>query len=69
MGSVGLSELLVVAVMGLLYGTVVVVPATMVCRKAGFSPWLGLLTIVPIANIVLLWYLAVARWPNQPERV
>ena len=68
MGNAGLPELLVVGVIGLLYAAVVVVPATMVCRKAGFSPWLGLLAIVPFANILLLWYLAVARWPNQPER-
>jgi hypothetical protein len=32
-------------------------------RRAGFFPWLGGLAIVPIANIVLLWFLAIAKWP------
>ena len=38
-------------------------PASRICRRVGFSPWLGVLIIVPIVNVVLLWFVALARWP------
>ena len=34
-----------------------------ICFKAGFSGALGLLMIIPIANIILPLYLAFAEWP------
>jgi hypothetical protein len=43
-------------------------PTCLVCRRAGFSPWLGVVAIVPIANIVLLWFLALAEWPAVSRR-
>jgi hypothetical protein len=38
-----------------------------ICRKAGFSGWLGLLMIVPIANLVLPLVIAFADWPVLKE--
>ena len=35
--------------------------------KAGYSWALGLLMLVPIANIVVPFYLAFADWPIQQE--
>ena len=35
--------------------------------KAGYSWALGLLMLVPIANIVMLFVLAFAEWPVQRE--
>lgn len=37
-------------------------------RKAGFSGWWVVLSMVPIVGLVLLWMFAFARWPAQPER-
>lgn len=34
-----------------------------ICAKAGFSGALGLLMLVPVANVILLLYLAFAEWP------
>ena len=34
-----------------------------ICSKAGFPGALGLLMIIPIANIILPLYLAFAEWP------
>jgi hypothetical protein len=34
-----------------------------ICAKAGFSAALGLLMIIPIANIILPLYIAFADWP------
>ena len=43
----------------------IVYASARVCRKAGFSRWLGILAIVPIANIFLLFYLAFKEWPPR----
>ena len=44
---------------------VIVWPAARICRRAGFSPWLGILSVIPVANILLLWFVALARWPGE----
>jgi energy-converting hydrogenase Eha subunit B len=59
-GSFGLQELLIVVVVAAL----IVWPATRICSKAGYTSWLGLLIVVPLANVVLLWFLALADWPR-----
>jgi hypothetical protein len=63
-GSLRLPELLVLVV---LIGAGVVWPASRVCAKAGFSPWLGLAALLPGANILLLWFLALAEWPRKVQ--
>ena len=40
-----------------------VIPFWMICKKAGFPPALSLLMLVPIANVVLPFYIAFAEWP------
>ena len=62
MNSIGIPELAIVVV---LIGAwlSVVWPAARVCRRLGFSPWVGVLAIVPLANFLLLWWLAYTRWP------
>lgn len=35
-----------------------------ICSKAGFPGALGLLMIVPIANLILPLYIAFAEWPT-----
>ncbi len=49
---------------------VTIITALVYCKvfsKAGFSWALGLLMLVPIANIVMLFYLAFADWPIHRE--
>ena len=38
-----------------------------ICSKAGYSWALGLLILVPIANIIIAFYIAFADWPIQKE--
>jgi hypothetical protein len=65
MGSVGVPELVIIlAIFGM--GLVVVWPASRICSRLGFSPWLGILAVVPIANVFLLWFVAVTPWPKAP---
>jgi hypothetical protein len=32
-------------------------------QRAGFSPWLSLLALVPVVNVIALWLFAFGRWP------
>jgi hypothetical protein len=45
---------------------IVIVPTWFICKKAGFSPWLSLLVIVPFGGLVLLYVLAFAEWKVIP---
>lgn len=51
--------------MMLVVGILVVVPAWRICVKAGYSGWLSLLVLVPIANLLLLYFLGFAEWPLE----
>jgi hypothetical protein len=62
MGSIGLPELFVVLAISTI-SMIVIWPAGRICRRTGFSPWLGVLAVVPVANLLLLWFIALARWP------
>ena len=53
----------------LMYGVfavLVVIPFWKIFQKAGFPPALSLIMLVPVANIVALYFVAFARWPGQP---
>lgn len=60
-GSLGLPELLVV----LFVAVLIIWPATRICAKAGYTPWLGVAIVIPIANVLLLWFLALSDWPKH----
>lgn len=46
---------------------IVMVPCWFILKKAGFSPWLALLCIVPsLGTLVLLYVLAFADWKVVP---
>jgi hypothetical protein len=68
LGSIQFPELLVLLVMVLLSAVVVAFPAGRICQRAGFPPWLGVLAVVPLANLLLLWFVALAEWPASKVR-
>ena len=47
----------------ILIAFVVVVPVWRICRRTGYPGWLGLLMLIPIVNLVLLYFIAFADWP------
>ena len=59
MFGIGLTELLILAVIGV----TVIFPFWKICAKAGFPGALSLTQLVPILNIIVLFYLAFAEWP------
>ena len=60
-GGIGLPEIIIVLVAAVVF----IWPATRICKKAGYSPWLGIAIIIPLANLLLLWFLALADWPSR----
>lgn len=46
-----------------LFVILTVLPLWMICKKAGFSPAISLLGLVPLLGTVLMFYLAFADWP------
>jgi len=61
-----LGILAIMPVIVLIVLAVVIVPCWFICKKAGFSPWLSLLNIVPAGNLILLYVLAFADWKVVP---
>ncbi len=53
-------------IFGLIVMAVIIIPFWFICKKAGFSPWLSLLNLVPLGNLILLYVLAFAQWKVVP---
>jgi hypothetical protein len=64
---IGTPELIIVAVIAAMF-LVVIWPAGRICRRLGFSPWLGVMAVIPLANLVLLWFVAMAPWPASDSK-
>jgi hypothetical protein len=46
---------------------IIIIPAWFICKKAGFSPWLSFLCLIPtVGMLVLLYVLAFADWKVVP---
>jgi uncharacterized membrane protein YhaH (DUF805 family) len=68
MHSIGAPELLLILLIIILFVLVVLIPYWRIFSKAGFSPWLSLLMLVPLANIVMLYFLGFSDWPSLKEK-
>jgi len=64
--NIGMPEALVITAIA---STIVIVvfPAGRICRRLGFPTWLGILAVLPIVNVLLLWYVAMAPWPSLTQ--
>jgi len=58
-------EYVIVIAVALISAIVIIWPAAVICRRAGYSPWLGLIAIVPLAQIALLWFIAFSPWAAE----
>ncbi|QDU08235.1 hypothetical protein [Gimesia aquarii] len=56
----GLFELIIIGFISIFF---TVIPFWMICSKAGFPGWISLAVLIPVLNIVLLFFLAFAKWP------
>jgi glycopeptide antibiotics resistance protein len=44
----------------------IIFPFWFILKKAGFSPWLSLINIIPFGTLVLLYILAFGEWKVIP---
>jgi len=51
-------------VMVLVWVVLVIVPFWKITTKAGYSGWLSLLVVVPIVNLIFIYFLAFSKWPS-----
>jgi hypothetical protein len=68
----GIAEMFIIFMlfMGIIMGSIIpVISFWKICSKAGFPAPLGLLMLVPIANIILPLYVAFAQWPATAEDI
>ncbi len=54
-------------IMWLIFVVLIILPFWFIFSKAGYSKWWSLLMVVPIVNIVMLYFLAFSTWPSQRE--
>jgi hypothetical protein len=45
---------------------IIAIPFWFICKKAGMSPWLSLLWLVPFGGLILSYVLAFADWNVVP---
>lgn len=62
MGGLGMRELVVV-IFTLAVFVGILWPYARIFSRAGYSPWICLLMLVPIVNLIALWVFAYAQWP------
>lgn len=48
----------------LLISAIVVLPFWRICTKAGYSGWLSLLVLIPMVNVVFVYFLGFSEWPS-----
>jgi len=53
----------IIVIVGL---AIAIIPFWFICKKAGFSPWLSLLNIVPLGGVILCYVLAFSDWKVAP---
>jgi hypothetical protein len=52
----------------LFVSAIVVLPFWRICTKAGYSGWLSLLILIPLANVVFVYFLGFSQWPSLRGR-
>ena len=50
----------------IIFQAIVIIPFWFICKKAGFSPWLSLLNLIPLGGVILWYVLAFSDWKVVP---
>lgn len=67
MNALGVPELIMIFVVIFLVAMVGVLPFWFICKKAGLSPFLSLIVLIPGGAIILPFLLAFIEWPALRE--
>ncbi|MCO4321397.1 hypothetical protein [Aliidiomarina quisquiliarum] len=44
-----------------------VIPTWRICQRTGYPGWLGIFVLVPMVNLVLLYFIAFSDWPTDKK--
>lgn len=58
--------LILIAVVAIVALAVTILPSWHICKKAGFSPWLSFLHILPFGSLIYLYIVAFSTWKVIP---
>jgi hypothetical protein len=58
--------LTIIPIIIVVFLAIAIVPFWFILKKAGFSPWLSLIYIIPLGNLFLYYFLAFAEWNVVP---
>jgi hypothetical protein len=53
--------------MTLIIGLLMVLPFWKIFGRVGFPPWLSILMIVPVVNLITIYFVAFSEWPAMPD--
>ncbi len=57
----------ILPILFLIFVAIITLPCWFICKKAGFSPWLSMLCLIPsFGLLILLYVLAFAEWKVGP---
>jgi len=70
MGNLGVSELILILVVLVLFSVLYIFPIWRILKRVGYNPAWSLLAIVPFGKIIGLYIFAFSRWPleDNPTR-
>ena len=51
----------------LIIAVVAIIPFWQICKRVGYSPWLSLLIVLPLVNLIFMYYLAFSEWPSEKK--
>jgi hypothetical protein len=49
----------------IIVAVIAVVPFWRLCARIGYSPWLSLLILLPLINLIFIYFLAFSGWPSR----
>ena len=51
----------------LLWAAILIFPFWRISERAGFPGWISLLILVPVVNIIYVYFLALSSWPSDKK--
>lgn len=51
----------------LVFAVIAVIPFWRICKRVGHSPWLSLLILLPLINVIFIYFVAFSEWPSEKK--
>ncbi len=51
----------------LIIAIALVIPTWRICQRTGYPGWIGILILVPMVNLILLYFIAFSDWPTDKK--